>query len=155
MSGIVTVLGIMRAETPSPAPREEINSWRDDSEAVRTESWFASGSKTADCAVRTSTKSSCLRSQTFWLSSELAESQIFHQMVEMPRSPPQQNKLNLGISKNAKQTKVSVFPSQQGHTWPKTPPEYQKWTITLKLNNFGQNGPSSSQRGHGSGKKTF
>ena len=47
----------MRPETPAPAPREEINSWRDDSEAVRTQSWSASGSKTADCAVRTPAES--------------------------------------------------------------------------------------------------
>lgn len=53
------------------------------------------------CAVRTPTESFRLRSESFYPSSELAENQIVHQMVEMPRSPPQQNKLNPGINNNA------------------------------------------------------
>ena len=36
---------------------------------------------------------------------------------------------------------MSIFSPHQAHTWhQKPPPEWQKWTITLNLNNFGQNG---------------
>ena len=35
---------------------------------------------------------------------------------------------------------MSILSPHQAHTWPKSPPEYQKRTITLNLNNSGQNG---------------
>ena len=35
---------------------------------------------------------------------------------------------------------MSISSPHQAHTWPKSPAEWQKWTITLNLNNLGKNG---------------